>query len=235
MNRIKIDEESNEGDSFYVVDEVYLGGQDSEIKKLINEARKEAYVSGFNRGQSQAYSGFWNESCQKLFKEDEENRKRDEHEHCWTARWSSTTVRRMLQNEKYQGDLLLQKYYTVSFLTGECARNEGALEQYFVMDAHEGIVSREEWEAVQQERARRLAYREEFQLKKLENTNPFFNRIRCAACGGMVVRGYGKAERKPFWRCAAACRKHRGTRTRTTFPEQEVRRVMVGTEHPTDF
>ena len=63
----------------------------------------------------------------------------------------------MLQNEKYQGDLLLQKYYTVSFLTGECARNEGALDQYFVMDAHEGIVSREEWEAVQQERARRLA------------------------------------------------------------------------------
>ena len=49
------------------------------------------------------------------------------------------------------------------------------------------------------------------------------------------LRGYGKAGRKPFWRCAAACRKHRGTRTRTTFPEQEVRRVMVGTEHPTDF
>ena len=142
------------------------------------------------------------------------------------SRWSSTTVRRMLQNEKYQGDLLLQKYYTVSFLTGECARNEGALDQYFVMDAHEGIVSREEWEAVQQERARRLAYREEYQLKKLENTNPFFNRIRCEACGGMVVRGYGKAGRKPFWRCGAACRKHKGTGTRTTFPEQEVRRVM---------
>ena len=142
------------------------------------------------------------------------------------SRWSSTTVRRMLQNEKYQGDLLLQKYYTVSFLTGECARNEGALDQYFVMDAHEGIVSREEWEAVQQERARRLAYREEFQLQKLENTNPFFNRIRCEACGGMVVRGYGKAGREPFWRCVAACRKHRGTSTRTTFPEQEVRRVI---------
>ena len=132
----------------------------------------------------------------------------------------------MLQNEKYQGDLLLQKYYTVSFLTGECARNEGALDQYFVMDAHEGIVSREEWEAVQQERARRHAYRKEYQLQKLENADPFFNRIRCEACGGMVVRGYGKAGRKPFWRCGAACRKHKGTSTRTTFPEQEVRRVM---------
>lgn len=104
--------------------------------------------------------------------------------------------------------------------------HEGALDQYFVADAHEGIVSREEWEAVQQERARRLAYRKEYQLQKLENTNPFFNRIRCGACGGMVVRGYGKAGRKPFWRCAAACRKHKGTSTRTTFPEQEVRRVM---------
>lgn len=142
------------------------------------------------------------------------------------SRWSSTTVRRMLQNEKYQGDLLLQKYYTVSFLTGECARNEGALDQYFVMDAHEGIVSREEWEAVQQERARRLAYRKEFRLQKLENADPFFNRIRCEACGGMVVRGYGKAGREAFWRCAAACRKHRGTSTRTTFLEQEVRRVI---------
>ena len=40
------------------------------------------------------------------------------------------------------------------------------------------------------------------------------------------MRGYGKAGREPFWRCAAACRKHKGTRTRTTFPEQEVRRVM---------
>lgn len=114
----------------------------------------------------------------------------------------------------------------MSFLTGECARNEGALDQYFVMDAHEGIVSREEWEAVQQERTRRLAYREEYQLKKLENTNPFFNRIRCEACGGMVVRGYGKAGREPFWRCGAACRKHKGTSMRTTFSEQEVRRVM---------
>lgn len=79
---------------------------------------------------------------------------------------------------------------------------------------------------MQQERERRLAYRVEFQLKKLENADPFFNRIRCEACGGMVVRGYGKAGRKPFWRCAAACRKHRGTSTRTTFPEQEVRRVI---------
>lgn len=95
MNRIKIDRDGNEGDSFYSVDVVYLRGQDSEIDRLINEAKKEAYVSGFNRGQSRAYSGFWNERCQKLFKEDEESRKRDEHEHCWTAhdKWQDHIAR----------------------------------------------------------------------------------------------------------------------------------------------
>ncbi len=85
MNRIKIDIDGNEGDSFYIVDEVHLRGQYSEINRLISEAKKEAYVAGFNRGQSRAQSGFWNESCQELFKKDEESRKRSEHEHCWTA------------------------------------------------------------------------------------------------------------------------------------------------------
>ena len=108
------------------------------------------------------------------------------------SRWSSTTVRRMLQNEKYQGDLLLQKYYTVSFLTGECARNEGALDQYFVMDAHEGIVSREEWEAVQQERERRLAYRKEFRLQKLENADPFLIGFDAKPVVGWPCAGVGK-------------------------------------------
>ena len=140
--------------------------------------------------------------------------------------WSSTTVRRMLQNEKYKGDLLLQKYYTVSFLTGECARNEGMLDQYLVMDAHEGIVPREEWEAVQQEMERRRAYRKEFRLKKMEAADPFFNRIHCKACGGMVVRGYGKAGREVFWRCGTACRKYKGTTTRTVFPEREIHKAM---------
>ena len=108
------------------------------------------------------------------------------------SRCSSTTVRRMLQNEKYQGDLLLQKYYTVSFLTGECARNEGALDQYFVMDAHEGIVSREEWEAVQQERERRLAYRKEFRLQKLENADPFLIGFDAKPVVGWPCAGVGK-------------------------------------------
>ena len=143
-----------------------------------------------------------------------------------TSQWSSTTVRRMLQNEKYKGDLLLQKYYTVSFLTGECVRNEGALDQYLVTNAHEGIVPRLQWEAVQEEMRRRRAYRRAFHIQKLEADDPLFNKVHCQACGSMVVRGYGKKGRAPFRRCHASCRKHHGTTTRTVFTEDELQLAM---------
>lgn len=126
------------------------------------------------------------------------------------AAWSSVTVRRMLSNEKYKGDLIMQKYYTVSFLTKELAVNEGKLDKYEVKGAHEAIVSRQEWEAAQEERKRRASYRRRHGAKKLSSgiQDPFCAKIWCAACGGMVVRGYGKKGREPFRRCIRARRDH---------------------------
>ena len=84
MKKIKKGGKENEAASFYTADEFFLR-KGYQIPDLVTEVRKEAYVSGFNRGQEQAYYGFWNKDCQKLFKEDEETRKVEEHEHCWTA------------------------------------------------------------------------------------------------------------------------------------------------------
>lgn len=84
MKKIKKGGKENEAASFYTADEFFLR-KGYQIPDLVTEVRKEAYVSGFNRGQEQAYYGFWNKDCQKLFKEDEEMRKVEEHEHCWTA------------------------------------------------------------------------------------------------------------------------------------------------------
>lgn len=53
--------------SFYTADEFFLR-KGYQIPDLVTEVRKEAYVSGFNRGQEQAYYGFWNKDCQKLFR-----------------------------------------------------------------------------------------------------------------------------------------------------------------------
>ena len=84
MKKIKKGGKENEAASFYTADEFFLR-KGYQIPDLVTEVRKEAYVSGFNRGQEQAYYGFWNKDCQKLFKEDEETRKVEEHEHCRTA------------------------------------------------------------------------------------------------------------------------------------------------------
>jgi len=48
----------------------------------------------------------------------------------------------MLKNEKYMGDLLLQKYYIPDFLTKKVRKNRGELTQYYVENAHAPIVPR---------------------------------------------------------------------------------------------
>ena len=53
------------------------------------------------------------------------------------------------------GDALLQKTYTVDFLTKKRAQNNGHAAQYYVEDSHEGIISKEEFAAVQAEFERR--------------------------------------------------------------------------------
>ena len=55
----------------------------------------------------------------------------------------------MLSNEKYIGQILMQKTYTPDFLTGKQIRNQGDLDMYFIEDAHEAIIDKESFEKVQ--------------------------------------------------------------------------------------
>ncbi len=66
------------------------------------------------------------------------------------AVWSTSTIDRILSNEKYVGDVLMQKSFTEDFLTGKRKKNEGELAMYFIENDHEAIVSREMFEHVQQ-------------------------------------------------------------------------------------
>ena len=69
--------------------------------------------------------------------------------------WSVNSVSGILKNEKYKGDALLQKTYTVDYLTKTVARNRGEVAQYYVENSHQGIVSREIFDMVQDEIKRR--------------------------------------------------------------------------------
>lgn len=70
-------------------------------------------------------------------------------------KWSKTTVTSILQNEKYKGDALLQKKFTVDFLEKKMKPNEGEVPQYYVTGSHPAIIEPDEWEQVQAGFARR--------------------------------------------------------------------------------
>ena len=63
--------------------------------------------------------------------------------------WSTSTIDRILSNEKYVGDVLMQKSFTENFLTGKRKKNNGELDMYFIENDHEPIISREVFEQVQ--------------------------------------------------------------------------------------
>ena len=93
--------------------------------------------------------------------------------------WNQQTVRRMLSNEKYKGDALLQKEFTVDFLQKKMKKNEGEVPQYYVEGNHEAIISPAVFDMVQAELNRRSKGG-----MRYSGVSIFSNKIKCADCGG---------------------------------------------------
>ncbi|WP_306817915.1 recombinase family protein [Blautia producta] len=123
------------------------------------------------------------------------------------TKWQATTICSMLENEKYKGDTLLQKSYTVEFLTKKRVQNEGEIQQYYIEDDHEAIIEPWIWECVQLEMKRRERYLEEHNITRFsQNTeaNPFSSKIICGECNRAFAR---KGWRTPsgdrkVWQCS---------------------------------
>lgn len=124
------------------------------------------------------------------------------------AKWYEGSIRKMLTNEKYKGDALLQKTYTVDFLSKKRAYNNGQVPQYYVEDSHPAIIDKEMWEAVQLEMERRRNFALQYGIQKLEyatTSNPFAGRVICGSCGQIFGRKVWNSTddrfRRIIWRC----------------------------------
>lgn len=93
--------------------------------------------------------------------------------------WNQQTVRRILSNEKYKGDALLQKEFTVDFLQKKMKKNEGEVPQYYVEGNHEAIISPAVFDLVQDKMAKRT-----HGGSRYSGVSIFSNKIKCADCGG---------------------------------------------------
>jgi len=114
-------------------------------------------------------------------------------------KWNAGTVKRMLSNEKYKGDALLQKSYTVDFLTKKKKDNEGEIPQYYVENNHEAIIEPAVFDMVQRELERRQPGR-----NRHSGVHIFSGKIKCGECGswyGSKVWHSNSKYRRMVWQC----------------------------------
>lgn len=121
------------------------------------------------------------------------------------GRWTATTIRGILTNEKYTGDVILQKTYTDSHFNRHT--NYGEKNMYLVENHHEAIISHEDFEAVDailNQRAKEKGI--EKRNSKYLNRYSFSSKIICSECGSTFKRRIHSSGRREY--IAWCCSKH---------------------------
>ncbi len=101
--------------------------------------------------------------------------------------WGISSIKKMLLNEKYVGDLILQKTVTVDYLTRKTIVNNGEAPKYYIKDNHPAIISRELFDAVGD-----LIKNKNTHGKNRINANkyPLSGLVYCSRCGRKLVRNH---------------------------------------------
>jgi site-specific DNA recombinase len=119
-------------------------------------------------------------------------------------RWHTSTINKILRNEKYIGDALLQKTYTVDFLSKKRVANNGIVPQYYVENSHEPIIPREIYMQVQEELVRRRCVHISKNGKKrnYSNNHPLSQIVFCGNCHEIFRRVHwnNRGKKSIVWR-----------------------------------
>ena len=126
-----------------------------------------------------------------------------------SERWDFTEIRRILTNEKYVGDALLQKTFKPDVLSGKIVKNTGQLPMYLVQNNHPAIIDRDKYNAVQAERERRNTRKSPSQKTSSTGRSCYASkyalseRLICGECGTLYRRCTWKrnGKTKIVWRC----------------------------------
>ena len=125
------------------------------------------------------------------------------------GKWTPSSVRQIIRNEKYVGDLINQKKYSISPLTHKKAINLGEKEKYYSKDHHQPIISREVWDKakdIYSKRSKEMIPDGKQHGNKFSKRYPFSSKIYCGICGNTFVRRIsGKRKddsKKIYWSCS---------------------------------
>ena len=127
------------------------------------------------------------------------------------ATWTHTAVRGILSNEKYAGDVLMQKTFQQDCISHKTIRNTGQRPMYLVQNNHEAIIDRKTYDAVQTELARRNALKGNTQKSTPSGRSCYTpkyalsDRAICGECGTLYRRctWVNRGKKHIVWRCVS--------------------------------
>ncbi|WP_331654258.1 recombinase family protein [Anaerotignum sp. MB30-C6] len=145
--------------------------------------------------------------------------------------WHPGTIDKMLSNEKYIGDALLQKTYTVDFLSKKRVKNNGIVPQYYVENSHEPIIPRELFMQVQEEMVRRANLRSGKGGRKRVYSSKYAlsSIVYCGNCGDIYRRVHwnNRGYKSIVWRCVSRLEEKGSECTAPTINEETLQAAVV--------
>ena len=122
--------------------------------------------------------------------------------------WVSSSVMGIINNEKYKGDILLGKTFTVDPISKRRLDNLGEEDRYYIHNHHEGIVSEETFDRAQEIRNRRNGGRKHYvtpgKREKFSRQYAFSCMLECGFCGASLSRRRWHSNskyKKTIWQC----------------------------------
>jgi site-specific DNA recombinase len=148
------------------------------------------------------------------------------------GKWHSTTILNILKNEKYKGDVKLQKTYVKDYLTKKKYINHGEVDSYYIENNHPPIVTKEIWEEAQQ----LLRLRGETKgnkrtgKEKYQNRYPLTGMLICSKCGATLLRRTWNSKlncKKIVWQCSTYINEGKNSCTGTVIEDAVVSQVNI--------
>lgn len=147
------------------------------------------------------------------------------------AKWRPETLKKILQNEKYIGDALLQKTYTVDFLSKKRVKNNGIVPQYYVENSHEPIIPRDLYMQVQEEMVRRASIQSGKGGKKRVYSSKYAlsSTVYCGQCGDIYRRVHwnNRGYKSIVWRCVSRLEEKGSDCTSPTINEETLQTAVI--------
>ena len=147
------------------------------------------------------------------------------------AKWHESNIKQILTNEKYIGDALLQKTYTVDILEKKREANKGQVPKYYVESNHEGIIPKDIFLKVQEEIARRANLTKGTTQHKRVYSGRYAlsGMVFCVHCGDIFrrIKWNNRGCKSTVWRCASRVEKDGPDCPARTVREEHIHGVVV--------